>query len=136
MKPQRSPKKESPRDRARLAMDLLGWSIGWNESDDHAEDDDTVRLGLDAMASALVDWKELNLRNAAPLDEVLAELGVDDALVETAARLIELIGRATSGGGPGEEDVKDAEDLREELVESLDALLTQLEKKESEDADA
>lgn len=128
-------KKASPRDRAWSAMDLLGWAITWNEEDDQAEDDETVRMGLDAMASALVEWRALDLANATPLDEVLAELGVDDDLVETTARLAELLGRASYAGGLNEDGVEQAEGLREQLVEALDGLLNQLDDKDLEGSD-
>ena len=128
-------KNESPRDRARSAMGRL-WSITWNEEAGQAEGDETVRMGLDAMASALVDWKDLELPNAAPLDEVLAELGEDDDVVETVGQLIDLVGRASYAGGLSREEVEQAEQLREELVETLDELLTRLDEEEHEDADA
>ena len=117
-------KTKSPRECARSAMELLGCSITWDERDGQAEDDDTVRMGLDAMASALIDWMGLELA-AAPLDEVMAELGEEDDLVETAAQLIRILGRSTYDG-LGEDGVERAEALREQLVDGLDDLLGRL----------
>lgn len=120
-------RKESPQDRAWSAMTLLNWSIERDERYGQVENDDTVQMGLDVMASALVDWFALDL-GAARLDEVLAALGEDDDLVETTARLIDLLGRARYGGGLDDEQVDQAERLREEVVEALEELLHQLEK--------
>jgi hypothetical protein len=114
-------------------MSLLGSPIKHDEVYGEVEGAEDVRYGLDAMASALTEWKDLD---AGPLDEVLAELDCDDTLVETAARLIELLGRATYEETLGYDDVRKAEGLRERLVEALDDLLTQLKVEEHEDSDA
>ena len=128
-------RKESPRERAWSAMGLLDSPIRYDEIYGQSEGDEDVRYGLDAMASALSEWKELE---AVSLDEVLAELGQDDTLVEAVARLAELVGRASYLGGLAYEDVKQAEQLRESLVEALDDLLNQLQEEEKarEDSDA
>jgi hypothetical protein len=116
-------------------MRLLDSPIKYDEIYGQTEGDEYVRYGLDAMASALSEWKDLE---AVSLDEVLAELGQDDTLVETAARLAELVGRRATYEGLAYEDAKRAEGLRETLVEALDNLLNQLQEEEeaSEDSDA
>ncbi|MFT3765747.1 MAG: hypothetical protein QM820_09550 [Minicystis sp.] len=117
-------------------MVLLRSPLAWDESLAQFEGDDTLRMGLDALASALVDWKSLELRGAKPLDEVLAELGADDAVVETAARLIDLVGHAAYSGGLGASEAEEAERLRASLARDLDTLLHDLEDEENEDTHA
>lgn len=127
------PRKEAPpRDRAWEAMGLLWWSIKWDKIYGQAEDDDTIRHGLDAMASALVDWRGEDVEDALSLDEILAALKVDDDTVEATAQLIDLLGRAGYDGSLSYDDVREAEGLRERLVEALDALLNRLEKEDAE----
>jgi hypothetical protein len=84
------------------------------------------------MASALSDLLQLELA-AAPLDEVLAEMGVGDEMVETTAGLIELLGRSNYAGGLREEDVGEAERLRKQLSEELDELLGEIQKEQEDD---
>jgi len=120
------------------AMGLLESTIKHDEVNGDVAGDEDIRYGLDAMASALTEWKNLN---PGPLDEVLAELGCDDNLVETTARLIELVGRAPYEGGLDYNEVREAEGLRARLVEALNGLLSQLETnqldaEELEDSDA
>lgn len=132
--PQQPLKNKPPKDDAWSAIGLLNYStIKYDDVYGNVEGDDDVRYGLDAMASALTKWRNLD---PGPLDEVLAELGCDDAVVETAARLIELVGRTQYLGGLDYDEVREAEDLRENLVETLDALLNRLDAEEREGSDA
>ncbi|NUQ79248.1 MAG: hypothetical protein HUU21_37540 [Polyangiaceae bacterium] len=134
MMPQQPLKNKPPKDDAWSAIGLLNYStIKYDDVYGNVEGDDDVRYGLDAMASALTKWRNLD---PGPLDEVLAELGCDDAVVETAARLIELVGRTQYLGGLDYDEVREAEDLRENLVETLDALLNRLDAEEREGSDA
>jgi hypothetical protein len=102
----------------------LRTNITWDSSAGQADGEESVRMALDILASELIDRKGLNL-GAAPLDKVLAEIGAADDLVETAAQLIEIVGRATYDGGLDEDDVETAEALRETLWENLEDLLNQ-----------
>lgn len=122
---------ESPLQRARSALYLLGESIGWDDMQGESTGVEYVGTGLDAMATALKDLRKLDLGKA-PLDEVLAHLGVEDSLVETAAELIELVGKVGYAGGLSEEDVDAAERCREELCDALDNLLTELEEEQAD----
>lgn len=121
-------------DPLRSAMGMLDCSIEWDDNNGDTDGDELVRLGLDAVASALIDRKGLNLPGAAPLDEVLAELGARDEIVDATARLIALVGQATYSG-LGSIAARQAESLREEVYEALDEMLNEMERAEGEDAD-
>ncbi len=129
MKRGHAQKQESPRERARLALDHLSHGIGWNHIFGSADGDEIVRLGLDAMASALIDWRDLGL-TVAPLDAVLAELGADDELVEITAQLIRVLGQAAYFGGLTEARVRKAEGLREDIMYTLKELVNRLEEQD------
>lgn len=128
--------RESPRDRARSALDLIDCSIEWDEVQGETEGDDTVSLGLDAMASALVEWRGLPLSDAAPLDEVLVEVGAEDELIDAAARLIGLVARAGYTSGLGAAVAKRAEGLRQHVHLALEALIEGMEEQEARDGNA
>ncbi len=134
MKQGHTRKQESPRDRVGSALGRIGYGIEWNQRSGCADGDELVRLSMDAMASALIEWRDLDLA-AAPLDAVLAELGADDELVETTGQLIRLLGRATYYGGLTEVGVRQAEELREEIMSPLEELVTRFEEEEPDDSD-
>jgi len=117
--------------RAWDGMGLLNWELTWDEVHGEAQDVETVQTGLEALASALSDFFQTAADQAAPLDQVLAQLGEeqalgDDSMVENAARLIDILGRARYGQGVSESDVAEAEPLREELALRIDGLLNSL----------
>lgn len=117
--------REDPLERARLALSWIGEPIGLDDLGRSVGSED-VEHGLDAMASALSDLRGLEL-GAASLDEVLAEMGVDDARVEDAAELIELLGRSSYAGGLAREEALRAERLRAQLFDALEQLLGSME---------
>ena len=131
-------RRRSPAQRARSALhqieNEISWisATPWDEDSGASEGEVIVRLGLDAVASALKDWKGLDLPGAAPLDAVLAVLGAPDDLVEAAGRLIDLTTRSTYEA-LGRNGAKEAESLREELVQGLDIFLTGLEEGAGDD---
>jgi hypothetical protein len=132
----------SPAERARSALrhvdeNEIVWTptTPWDEETGASEGEEQVRLGLDALASALNEWRDLGLAGAAPLDEVLAVMGVPDDLVDEAGQLIDLIARSPYEEGLGRAEVEEAEDLRQSLAEGLDALLSELEAADDEDPD-
>ena len=129
MKQVHAKKQESPRDRAWSGLGYLGHGIGWDDRHSSADGDELVLMGLDVMASALIDWRDLDLA-AAPLDAVLAELGADDELVETTAQLIKVLRQANYFGGLREEGVRKAEGLREEIMYTLEELVNRLEEED------
>ncbi len=119
-------------DRAWSALGRMGEPIQRDEIRGELTGAEDVEAGLDAMATALSDLKELDL-GAAPLDEVLAEIGAEDDLIETTAQLINLVGRANYAGGLSREDIATAESCREELLAALDDLLNELKAEQKND---
>jgi hypothetical protein len=70
-----------------------------------------------------MDLAEIDLDlGAEPLDRILAEIGVGKTTVETAAELIERLGRSTYTG-LSKDDAEAAEELRGELYDDLSSLL-------------
>ena len=122
---------ESPLQRAWSALHRMEEPIQWDEIRGQVIGAEDVEAGLDALATALSKLKGLNL-GAAPLDQVLAEMGEDD-LVEAATELIQLVGRATYTGGPSREEIEPAETCRDRLCNALDNLLTKLEEEQADD---
>ena len=118
-------RRQQPLERAWGALVLIGEPIEYDEVYGEATGVEEVEAGLDAMASALSDFRKLG-SSAYPLDEVLARLGAKPGMIETAASLIEYVGRASYAGGLGPKQVKRAERLREKLEVFLDDLLTSL----------
>ncbi len=115
-----------PRDRVLHALGRLGRPMVWDPKEARIEGFEEVRVGLDVLASALVEWQALDLRGAKPLDEVLAELQADDGIVERAARLVDLVGRASYPGRIGAAESEEAERLRASLRGDLDAFVHRL----------
>ncbi|WP_437755289.1 hypothetical protein [Sorangium sp. So ce1389] len=104
--------------RARDALDLIGRPIehDWGKTTG-AED---IETGLDAMATALAELKGLESAGGS-LDEALAEMGIDESTVHTAAELIEQVGQVDYAGGL--QDPASAESLRQDLYLALEQLL-------------
>ncbi len=126
----RTTRTKSPLREAWSALSLVDSPIRENERFGGYEVDDALLYGFDAMASALVALKNLDLAGA-PLDEVLAAFGASDALVDTAARLIEMVSDVEyQGGALSSKDGPAAEQLREQLYEELSALLSEIEERE------
>lgn len=126
----RTTRTKSPLLEAWSALSLVDSPIRENERFGGYEVDDALLYGFDAMASALVALKNLDLAGA-PLDEVLAAFGASDALVDTAARLIEMVSDVEyQGGALSSKDGPAAEQLREQLYEELNALLSEIEERE------
>ena len=126
------PKKKSKGKRSREEDELEGLrdalacvavKISWDKSLGEAENVDEVKLGLDMLSSALAKRVGRRWGDAPPLDEVLAELGYEDELVESAAELIDALGRVAYDSGLSEDDVKEAEISRARLVEHLENVL-------------
>ena len=110
---------------ARRALDLLSIPIDHDESTGLSEGHAEVQSGLDLMASALCQLKGIDL-GAAPLDEVLAELGQDQDSVEAAAGLIDALALVRYGQFVSSEDAERAEEHRQNLYDSLFELLKDL----------
>lgn len=117
---------EDPLDRARSALSLLSEPIHHGDLRGDAGSAEDLEGGLDAMASALNDLRKKPALASPPLDIVLAEMEADDALVNTAADLIELLGQSTYAGGLGSGEAEAAETLRSRLYKGLDELLNRL----------
>lgn len=80
-----SKKKKSARDLVMEAMEILDEPIDMDDAEAAMEE---LTLGLDAVASTIIEWQRLPLSEAAPLDEVLAQVGATDDLVDAAGRLL------------------------------------------------
>lgn len=80
-----SKKKESARDRVMAAMEILDEPIDPRDAEACMEE---LTSGLDAVASTMVEWQGLKLSRAAALDEVLAQMGAADDLVDSTGRLL------------------------------------------------
>lgn len=126
----RARSRKSALEDAREALDFMGTPILYGEG--HVADGEDVEVGLEGMASALSTLNGWD-SSAAPLDQILAKMQVDDSLVEVAAELIEALGQATYAGGI--EDALIAERLRQKLCEGLEDLLDAIEEDEEEPAD-
>jgi hypothetical protein len=105
-------------------IDLPVRSMRWSGKNNGAEH---IENGLDAIATALAQLNGLATAGTS-LDEVLAELDVDEELVDTAAKLIEQIGQVDYAGGL--EDPGQADSLREDLCVGLANLLTRLQEED------
>lgn len=122
-------REQSPLAHAREALDEIGVTIEYDERHGTSSSEDTVLMGLDHMASALIDLGELDI-DGVSLDAVLAEIGEEDEVVERAADLIEVLGRM-SYEGISEEDAEEAEELRSLLHDDLDTLIAKLSRERS-----
>jgi hypothetical protein len=112
---------EEALDLARRALEEIAITIDYDDRDGTSSGEKEVLRGLDAVASALTELAGLDLE-AEPLDRVLAEMGAGEAMVETAAELVERLGRS-SYTGLSKEDAEAAEDLRGELYDGLSNLV-------------
>lgn len=127
--------KKSPRDpadEALSALNLIDETIEYDDIVGKVDGAEEVRVGLDAMASALETWLELDM-DGAPLDQVLAELNEDGHVIEAAARLNALVARASYAGGLGKEGAREAEELRGTLYDELGDLIEKLREQEEGD---
>ncbi len=118
-----------PLAEARAALDEIGVEIEYDKMVGASSGEDIVLVGLDHMASALIDLAEADI-DGVSLDAVLAELGQRDEVVERAAGLIQVLGRM-SYDQLSEEDAREAEELRVLLYDDLDTLIETLAKERS-----
>lgn len=125
-------RQHSPSDDAWEALGLLDTSIRYDSIIGRVVGNEEVTVALDALASALASWQGLG-NHCASLDEVLAEMGEDDALIELAAQLSETMVRAGYGGLEWEE-TGGAERAREQLATKLEALIQRLDQSETSNA--
>lgn len=114
-------------ERAWSALSLIGETIKDDEMYGTILGAEEVEEGLDAMAEALAKLKDPESAGGS-LDEVLAEMGEDDAIVGAAAELIELVGQVGYMGWLPSKSTVRAEMVREKLYGALDELLRRLEK--------
>ncbi|HSO00214.1 MAG TPA: hypothetical protein VLS89_18105 [Candidatus Nanopelagicales bacterium] len=108
-----------------MALAHVGRSIEIDEDTGEAEGHEEVLDGLEALADALSDHRGLDVGSSS-LDEVLAEMNVGEDIMERAASLIRELGQVSYGILPIENGRK-AEELRGELYDEMDRLLSRLE---------
>lgn len=126
---------KTPMQKAEEALDSIELSFE-KDHDDMLVGADEFLSGCDSLASALEELEGVDDdQDASPLDEVLAELGVDNKLVDDVADLLKLAGRMSYGGPIYTDADKTISQLEDVVVGLRDVLVSLAENSDTSDSD-